>query len=550
MGFYSENILAKRGPLAKVWLAAHWERKLSKSQFLQTNIPTSISAIVDDYGQPMALRLSGQLLLGVARIFSRKTRYLLEDCSEALVKIKMAFRPGVVDLTAEQAIANSGAITVSESLNQFDILVSDPMLDLKKADTSLQPEYLSFSQQLAERLDENLDLDFSVEVGRDPMLGREFTPGFDTSSVREKSVALEDPLLGNDPSFDLGVGNDMAGELNFDADLGPMDFDLGPDPADPARDFQMAPMDFDTTAKDADMPLKDDSGTFVVDGVSFGYELDAGPIRVRRHRRKTTPKKRKALVDETIELSTDYLRDQLQNTRDISGHEVHVPSTRFIQDCLEAEKLGLHYFEDLDPAQQYPGLEGYRIARPRTKQQRLLSEFARLRVSDGKGDDSLHIRGRVGQLTELDDTFQFNDDYGDAADFQIPPAAEPEQLDPSTVLSHQYVGEEEFDENIVLPDQAQDDMPFVFEAFDQDNLTTSVQDDNLNISAKKTLQLLQERQSELNQESFYFRQLAESITRSNAAKLFFEVLVLKSKDLVQVSQSAAFGDIAISLKTT
>lgn len=84
-----EQVLAKKGPLAKVWLAAHWERKLSKSQFLLTNIPSSISAIVQDYGQPMALRLSGQLLLGVVRIFSRKTKYLLEDCSEALVKIKM-----------------------------------------------------------------------------------------------------------------------------------------------------------------------------------------------------------------------------------------------------------------------------------------------------------------------------------------------------------------------------------------------------------------------------------------------------------------------------
>jgi cohesin complex subunit SCC1 len=48
-----------------------------------------LAAIVEDYGQPMALRLSGQLLLGVVRIFSRKTRYLLEDCNEALVKIKM-----------------------------------------------------------------------------------------------------------------------------------------------------------------------------------------------------------------------------------------------------------------------------------------------------------------------------------------------------------------------------------------------------------------------------------------------------------------------------
>ena len=37
----------------------------------------------------MALRLSGQLLLGVVRIYSRKARYLLDDCNEALLKIKM-----------------------------------------------------------------------------------------------------------------------------------------------------------------------------------------------------------------------------------------------------------------------------------------------------------------------------------------------------------------------------------------------------------------------------------------------------------------------------
>lgn len=37
----------------------------------------------------MALRLSGQLLLGVVRIYSRKAKYLLEDCNEALLKIKL-----------------------------------------------------------------------------------------------------------------------------------------------------------------------------------------------------------------------------------------------------------------------------------------------------------------------------------------------------------------------------------------------------------------------------------------------------------------------------
>lgn len=41
----------------------------------------------------MALRLSGQLLLGVCRIYSRKAKYLLDDCNEALVTIRMVSLP-------------------------------------------------------------------------------------------------------------------------------------------------------------------------------------------------------------------------------------------------------------------------------------------------------------------------------------------------------------------------------------------------------------------------------------------------------------------------
>ena len=40
--FYTDTILAKKGALAKVWLAAHWEKKLSKAQFLQTNIQSTV----------------------------------------------------------------------------------------------------------------------------------------------------------------------------------------------------------------------------------------------------------------------------------------------------------------------------------------------------------------------------------------------------------------------------------------------------------------------------------------------------------------------------
>jgi len=90
--FYSETLLSKTGPLARVWLSANIERKLSKQNVLQTNIENSVNAIVDQGQAPLALRLTGQLLLGVVRIYSRKARYLLDDCNEAILKIKMVRR--------------------------------------------------------------------------------------------------------------------------------------------------------------------------------------------------------------------------------------------------------------------------------------------------------------------------------------------------------------------------------------------------------------------------------------------------------------------------
>jgi cohesin complex subunit SCC1 len=43
--FYSEQVLAKKkGALARIWIAAHFERKLSKAQLIQTNIESSVGA--------------------------------------------------------------------------------------------------------------------------------------------------------------------------------------------------------------------------------------------------------------------------------------------------------------------------------------------------------------------------------------------------------------------------------------------------------------------------------------------------------------------------
>ena len=40
--FYSQFILAKKGPLGTIWIAAHLERKLRKNQVADTDIGVSV----------------------------------------------------------------------------------------------------------------------------------------------------------------------------------------------------------------------------------------------------------------------------------------------------------------------------------------------------------------------------------------------------------------------------------------------------------------------------------------------------------------------------
>jgi len=71
--FYSTQILAKKGPLGLVWIAAHLDGRLKRQQINSASIDESVETLLHPEA-PLALRLSGQLLLGVVRIYQRKVR--------------------------------------------------------------------------------------------------------------------------------------------------------------------------------------------------------------------------------------------------------------------------------------------------------------------------------------------------------------------------------------------------------------------------------------------------------------------------------------------
>ena len=50
--FYAQYVLNKKGPLARIWLAAHWDKKLTKANVFETNIEKSVDGILQPKVSP------------------------------------------------------------------------------------------------------------------------------------------------------------------------------------------------------------------------------------------------------------------------------------------------------------------------------------------------------------------------------------------------------------------------------------------------------------------------------------------------------------------
>ncbi|TVT98753.1 hypothetical protein EJB05_55911, partial [Eragrostis curvula] len=150
--FYSHTILARKSPLGTVWIAAHLERKIKKPQIDGIDIPSYAGPVrpsppLPSLAQwrsfsspaesimfpevPIALRLSGHLLLGLVRIYSWKVNYLFQDCNRMVTTIRTAFSSVQVDLPAGQDHAPFESITLPATLNLDDLDLDDVISQIK-----------------------------------------------------------------------------------------------------------------------------------------------------------------------------------------------------------------------------------------------------------------------------------------------------------------------------------------------------------------------------------------------------------------------------------
>ncbi|XP_023667616.1 RAD21 cohesin complex component b [Paramormyrops kingsleyae] len=350
--FYAHFVLSKRGPLAKIWLAAHWDKKLTKAHVFECNLESSVESIISPKVK-MALRTSGHLLLGVVRIYHRKAKYLLADCNEAFIKIKMAFRPGVVDLPEENREAAYNAITLPEEFHDFD----QPLPDLDDIDVAQQftlnqsrVEEITMREEVGNIniLQENDFADFGMddrEMMREESafevdiihgasasnLLLETEPG--AGQIAEKSNHLEydeqyKDDFGDNP-MESSEGGMLVDKLLSNEDGGGifddppaitesvmMPQDHGGDDEDDFDNLSPAGPDSPDSAQAERLPAMTDQTeqTTLVHNEEEAFALEPIDITVKETKAK---RKRKLIVDSVKELDSKTIRAQLSDYSDI-----------------------------------------------------------------------------------------------------------------------------------------------------------------------------------------------------------------------------------------
>ncbi|KAB8230588.1 sister chromatid cohesion protein 1 [Aspergillus alliaceus] len=554
--FYSETLLSKTGPLARVWLSANLERKLSKSHILQSDIESSVSAIVDQGQAPMALRLSGQLLLGVVRIYSRKARYLLDDCNEALMKIKMAFRlTNNNDLTT--TVVAPGGITLPDVLTESDLFMNLDSSLLLPQPLNFEPEgkrpgtSMDFGSQLfpdsslrrsvsqePARLEDHtlvdLDLgeddtplghDFSMEVGRDAPAPRPVEEDLFSDAGKFNDVDLPLDLGEDDAPLDkMDLGNEGPQDTFLQADYTAMD--LGDDgelafDAEERRSERdsntplsvMPDEDMDKLQQEQDEDQEQDEG-----------EGEAGDDTGVQHLQRA--KRRKVMVtefDSEIDYKAHIIKGLQADRSAILKPTSFLPRDPILLTLMNMQKNG-------DFVTNVLGEGRGRGWAPELRD--LLSfdaikKAGELKRKRDSGIADMDIEAATAPALELGEEEE-----------AILPVDEGVGLDPALHQRSEieFPGDEE-DQDLHLSDDEGMNHPLE----DLDEAIQPADSGPVSLGTKHAVHILRDRLGEFSPEqkkSVKFQDILpeRKASKADATKMFFEVLVLATKDAVQVEQ--------------
>lgn len=618
----NNTLLYGNSPLACAWLASSLEKKLSKRQYLNTSITDSTRAIEQssDYVnsvsnpnliftndsnsqlqflsqtrggsgndvkkeiEPMTLRISGQLLYGVVKIYSRKTRYLFEEVSLALIQLKSAFAiTKSITVPIEQTIISSlDSITLKDTVTETNVLYDAETFDIGRVFGLTGSSAINTQSWENSNEDDPAGDDFlmgDVSVGRNNGHDSDVTGNGTGTDIFVPNFEQEDV------GVDYHVGNnsidalarraqvpvdDLEGADEFEL---PLDLDLKqPQQETEAAglagisNFQLSAvdnMDLEFTVDDNNdfdnSRIRDDTVQNIVnhnhaDEMEENYESSESedvPAAARKGNRKAKKRtynykitdvvrtqRKKLVVDISYEISTDELK---RNQREYPGQlrklQVQNPHG------LELEKVCDSVVQEL----QSPFLDTIGSSWKSIKRRRLLSNV---------NIDSGYVEDELPQHTQVDDDYAQNQ----------------QELPDNHDLPEFPVFDENVGDHIDAPQI--EDLPDFENNDDQQTTSGEVpvneheasgpQDDeedfdaysDSQVKSKSTIEVAQELRNKFDTDKNSILQFDDVIEacklsenkKSSATRAFFELLVLGSGNAVKLEQNRLFGEITVEAK--
>jgi cohesin complex subunit SCC1 len=485
-----------------------------------------------------------------------RSRWYVESFTlPALANALQAFRPGNIDLPAQTHVANPTSLTLPDMITDLDLLapMPDPSLllsqpldgDLTFGNTTLPDwdasQFLSNSveQPRHEELElqdmDDLEIDLGEDLGPEVEIGRDAPSELPRDNDFETDLKLGDDDL--DLEIDLGEGiTDLpaAGgtELNIGGDtiMGGMDTDLPlPLPEDDVP--QLTREDSPLSELDADEETRLAQEVAEQDPTTVEPEQEEESIHQAR------AKRRKVITqDAETMISTAQLRDQQANREKILKQASFLPRDPLLMALLNMQRSGGFVSSILGDGRSQgwaPELRGILSLEVVSRPSKRKRDGAAAGLEQAEEEEE-EEEGVIPQLDIEQDEPTLGGDAFDVGGTTIADDGSIIQL-PSDIGARQ---EEEEDEAFSpVPDNFDDTTAPLYHPAESGPIS---------LGTKHAVHLLREQFGPEAEESESIRQkntivfqelLPEAQTsRADATKMFFEVLVLATKDAIKVEQ--------------
>eukprot|EP00035_Acanthoeca_spectabilis_P023278 m.448629 g.448629 ORF g.448629 m.448629 type:complete len:577 (-) comp19688_c0_seq1:1630-3360(-) len=569
--FYHEFVLAKKGTLGKVWLAAHWEKKLSRSAIAKHDVVNSCKSIIEPV-TPLALRTSGHLLLGVVRIHDGKAKDLMTDCSNALCQIKRAYTPGL-DSTSKSTTVTQSAITLDKDQVDADELpeyidAEDSAFagqaNLGRAEEITMPAENDFMEadyaapDMAEAFGDEFPAEVPFYDEQEEQFG-EIEQGrnlpdrsLDISAVEHLDDTTNDPTL--DPTLDQTVDQEEPFRAPDFGEEFPLDTTL--DGTTRADAFEE---EYEPTFANESRADEERVENITLDSLEPTVSKTAA---AKASSSFSLGRKRKLIIDANTEISSDDMKEGLapegpnditrqpySPDRQVLAFSRPAPTRAALRRQLRDSSIEARFSRPLTLGGRWKGkaLQAWEHGLKTTLSLPQAPEIA--------DEDEIEL----GRHNVLDDsTYQPPDEVPmpeemppvEFEEMPMPFEAEQNPID-ETVDEPSRAGSAVLGNDTTMgSDFAEDPSVLhsrVEEELEEEQITsTEFGEDHLTSRTKKMIESLQKGFEDSKTGALSYNKMTQKKSRRTAAACLFELLVLKTKDYIDIEQDSPFGDLTIT----